>query len=386
VRIAVVHSYYSNRMPSGENIVVDLQVEALRRAGHVVHVVSRRQEEVEQSRGYSAVTAVRVATNRGPTPVDEIDRFDPDIIHVHNLFPNFGRTWAGRYSSRLVTTVHNYRPLCAASTLLRDGESCVLCPTRRNARAALKYRCFKGSLVATLPVALGMSFDRDPLLAAAARIITINDDMRAHYAAIGLPEDKIVTVPNFVPAAGPPGTHDGDEQGDFWLFVGRTTDEKGILPLVRDWPSGPRLKVVGGGPLDDELQRLARPTVELLGQRSPAEVRVLMATARGLLFPSLWPEGLPTVYLEAMAAGLPVMAGPRSIVGQLVRRDGTGTVLSGSIVQDIAEADAEFPTLSAHCREVYDRLYTEAAWERAMLSVYEGVLASPDSPLGGTRR
>ena len=59
-----------------------------------------------------------VATNRGPYPVDEIDRFDPDIVHVHNLFPNFGRSWASRYSSRLVTTIHNYRPLCAAATLL----------------------------------------------------------------------------------------------------------------------------------------------------------------------------------------------------------------------------------------------------------------------------
>src|SRR5574337_2103864 len=108
MRIAVVHSYYSNRVPSGENVIVDLQVEALRRAGHDVRVISRHQEDVERSRAYPVVTAVRVATNRGPSPVHEINRFDPDIVHVHNLFPNFGRRWAARLSSRLVTTVHNY--------------------------------------------------------------------------------------------------------------------------------------------------------------------------------------------------------------------------------------------------------------------------------------
>lgn len=377
MRIAVVHSYYSNRMPSGENVVVDLQVEALRRAGHDVRVISRHQEDVEKSRIYPAVTAIRVATNRGPRPIDEINQFDPDIVHVHNLFPNFGRSWASRYSSRLVTTVHNYRPLCAAATLLRDGESCTLCPERHSALAALKYRCFKGSLVATLPVAVGMRFDRDPLLAAAARIITINDDMRSRYAAMGLPEHKIVTVPNFVPAADSPGTHDGDEHGDFWLFVGRITHEKGILPLVRDWPNGPRLKVVGSGPLHDDLRRMARPTVELLGQRSPTEVRALMAAARGLFFPSIWPEGLPTVYLEALAAGLPVLAGARSIVSQLVERDGTGTVLSGSVADDIERADAEFPGLIAHCRNVYEKFYTEVAWVRATLGVYGDVMAAP---------
>lgn len=377
MRIAVVHSYYSNRMPSGENVVVDLQAEALRRAGHDVRVISVHQEKVEKSRIYPALTAVRVATNRGPRPTDEIDRFGPDIVHVHNLFPNFGRTWAAQYSTRLVTTIHNYRPLCAAATLLRDGVSCTLCPDRRSAIPSLRYRCFKDSVVATLPVAVGMRFDRDPLLAAAARIITITEDMQSRYAAIGLPEGKLVVVPNFVPAADSAGTHKGDEHGDFWLFVGRLSQEKGILQLVRDWPDGPRLKVVGSGPLDDDLRRMARPTVELLGRRPSAEVRALMAGARGLFFPSIWPEGLPTVYLEALAAGLPVVAGARSVVGQLVEHADTGIVMSGSVADDIDRADAEFPKLIAHCRNVYETHYTETAWVKATLNVYRDVLTAP---------
>lgn len=375
MRIAVVHSYYSNRVPSGENIVVDLQVDALRRAGHDVRVISRRQQDVENSKLYPLVTALGVAANRGPSPVAELDEFDPDIVHVHNLFPNFGRRWAERYGSRLVTTIHNYRPLCAASTLLRDGRSCTLCPDQHSVLPALKYRCFKDSVVATLPVAVGMKFEHDPLLAAAARIITINDDMRSRYAAIGLPDHKLVTVPNFAPAAPTMGTHGGDERGQFWLFVGRITHEKGILPLVRDWPDGPRLTVVGSGPLDEDLRRIAGPTVEILGQRSPSEVSALMAAARGLVFPSIWPEGLPTVYLEALATGLPVIAGERSIVGQLVERDGTGIVMSGSVAADIERADRGFPGLTAHCRNVFQRHYTEAAWLGAIQDVYGDVLA-----------
>lgn len=375
MRIAVVHSYYSNRVPSGENIVVDLQVDALRRAGHDVRVISRRQHDVENSKLYPVVTALGVAANRGPSPVDELDQFEPDIVHVHNLFPNYGRSWAARYSSRLVTTIHNYRPLCAASTLLRDGASCTLCPDQHSVRPALKHRCFKGSMVATLPVAVGMKFEHDPLLAAAARIITINDDMRSRYAAIGLPDHKLVTVPNFAPGAASRGTHGGDERGHFWLFVGRITDEKGILPLVRDWPDGPRLKVVGSGPLDEDLRRIAGPTVEILGQLSPAEVSALMAAARGLFFPSIWPEGLPTVYLEALATGLPVIAGERSIVARLVERDGTGIVMSGSVAADIDRANCDFPALTAHCRNVFQRYYTEAAWLGAMQDVYSDILA-----------
>jgi glycosyltransferase involved in cell wall biosynthesis len=374
LRIAVVHGYYSNRLPSGENVVVDLQAEALRQAGHDVRVMAKYQEHEEEASFYPARAALRVATNRGASPVREIDEFNPDIVHVHNLFPNFGRTWTRRYASRLVATLHNYRPICSAATLFRDGAPCTLCPDQHTSRHAVRYGCFRDSRVATVPLSLGMKFERDPLLASAARIITLNDDMRQHYAAVGVAPNKLVTVPNFVPPAARLGDHRGDEHGDYWLFVGRLSHDKGILPLVSSWPNGPRLKVVGSGPLDEEVTRAAGPTVEMVGQRPYTEVQAMLGAARGLFFPSLWPEGLPTIYLEAMAAGLPVVAWPPSIVGQLVAQDETGFVTSGSVADDIARADAEFPDLSVHCREVFERRYTEKAWVGAVESVYADVV------------
>lgn len=371
-------------MPSGENVVVNLQVEALRKAGHDVRVVAKYQEQEEAATFYPAVTALRVATNRGASPAGEIDEFDPEIVHVHNLFPNFGRTWARRYSSRLVATLHNYRPICSAASLFRDGAPCTLCPDHHSSIHAVRYGCFRDSKVATVPVSLGMRFERDPVLASAARIITLNDDMLRHYAAVGVTPSKLVTVPNFVPAAERLGDHRGDERGDFWLFVGRLSHDKGILPLVSAWPDGPRLKVVGSGPLEEDVARAAGPTVELVGQRPYAEVQALLGAARGLFFPSLWPEGLPTIYLEALASGLPVVAWPPSIVGQLVDRDGTGFVTSGSVADDLARADAEFPDLSAHCREIYERHYTESAWVAAAESVYADVVEGADGPPAGS--
>ncbi|MDP3894588.1 glycosyltransferase, partial [Nocardioides sp.] len=104
-----------------------------------------------------------------------------------------------------------------------------------------------------------------------------------------------------------------------------------------------------------------------------ARVRELMASARGLFFPSLWPEGLPTVYLEALAAGLPVVASPHSVVGGLVRSEGTGFVASGSVADDIERAEAEFPRMMAGCRAVYDARYTEAAWLAAVDDLYRSL-------------
>jgi glycosyltransferase involved in cell wall biosynthesis len=372
MRVAVVHSYYSSRQPSGENVVVDLQIEALRRAGHTVEVIARRTDDLEHTRTYPVTAALRVATGKGASPRERIEAFGPDVVHVHNLFPNFGRRWALRPGPPLVATLHNYRPMCPAGTLFRDGASCTLCPDDLDARPAVTYACYKDSKLATWPVARSTKFADDPLLTAADRIFTLNPDMLDRYAALGVPADKLVTLPNFVPDPGTTGPHDGG----YWLYVGRLSPEKGILQLLQQWPDGQRLKVAGAGPLEAVVAASAGRSVELLGQVTGARIRELLAGAKGLVFPSLWPEGLPTVYLEALAAGTPVLASPESVVGRLVAEQGTGLVHTGALRDDLTEADQVFPGLHERCRTTYSETYTEAAWVRAVEGHYRGVIAT----------
>lgn len=364
MRVAVVHSYYSRRQPSGENVVVDLQVAALRRAGHEVTLLQRRTDDLEQSRTYPLAAAGRVLSGWGADPLEEIDASGADVVHVHNLFPNYGRTWARRCRVPVVATMHNYRPVCPAGTLFRDGASCTLCPDSGTARPAVTHACYRDSRLATLPVAIGTRFADDPLLSAARWVITLNDDMAATYAGVGVLPERLVTVPNFVadPGAGP--------GGEGWLFVGRLSTEKGILQLVRRWPAGVPLRVVGSGPLEAEVAAAAGPGVELLGQLPQEEVRRLLAGADGLVFPSLWPEGLPTVYLEALSVGTPVLASPESVVGGLVTTQGTGRVMSVDLAGDLAAAAGAFPRLRERCRDVYAAHYTEAAWVRSVEDLY----------------
>lgn len=364
MRIAVVHSRYSSRVPSGENVVVDLQVEALRRAGHEVTLIQRRTDDLLQSRLYPVASAARVLTGRGADPLEEIRASGAEVVHVHNLFPNYGRTWVRRCPVPVVATLHNYRPLCPAGTLFRDGAVCTLCPDAGSARPAVTHSCYRDSKLATVPVAIGTRFADDPLLASARWVITLNDDMATTYAAAGVPRERLVTVPNFVADRGVgPG-------GEGWLYVGRLSTEKGILQLVRRWPEGIPLRVVGSGPLEAEVAAAAGPDVELLGQLSQDRVRDLLGRADGLVFPSLWPEGLPTVYLEALSAGTPTLASSESIVGELVAIQGTGRVMTDDLAGDLAAAADGFAGLRVRCREVYETHYTEDAWVKSMEGLY----------------
>src|SRR5919205_1422355 len=115
LRIALVHSFYGSTV-SGENAAVVAQADALRRAGHDVLLVAARTDELEGSRFYRLRAGLRVASGRGTSPLEALRAFEPDVVHVHNLFPNFSTNWLRAVDAFVVATVHNYRPMCAAGT------------------------------------------------------------------------------------------------------------------------------------------------------------------------------------------------------------------------------------------------------------------------------
>ncbi len=163
-----------------------------------------------------------------------------------------------------------------------------------------------------------------------------------------LPAAKLVVIPNAVnveaiteitPADLSELGFAGDDQ--LILFVGRLTDQKDPLKLlsafreiVNDFPHA-KLLFVGCGPLEADLRREAAALgerVRFAGQR--ADVPALMKSASCLALPSRW-EGMPNVVLEAMAAGLPVVATAAEGVAELLGTDGE----RGTIVHGWSEAD-----------------------------------------------
>ena len=102
-------------------------------------------------------------------------------------------------------------------------------------------------------------------------------------------------------------------------FVGRAIIDKGLLELVRSLPrvlahTPARLVVCGDGPALAQARMIAHQTgisqaVEFLGWQSPADVQHVLERAAVLVLPSVR-EGFPSVVLEAMAAGLPIITTP----------------------------------------------------------------------------
>ncbi len=98
-----------------------------------------------------------------------------------------------------------------------------------------------------------------------------------------------------------------DKPGEYYLAIGRMVDYKRFdLAVAACTKLGRRLKIIGGGPREKSLRRMAGPTVEFLGRVSDGELRENLAGCRALLFPG--EEDFGIVPVEAQSFGKPVIA------------------------------------------------------------------------------
>ena len=322
MRIAVIHSRYSSGSMSGENRVVEDEIDLLRSGAHTVSFYAPSVADNAHP--------VRLAANAiwSRTSVQEmrslIDQQRPEVVHLHALYPQLSPApirAAAELGVPVVATLHNFRLLCLPATLLRDGRICEDC-LGRQPWPGVVHACYRDSRPASAALATslalhraGGTFDRIDLFLAVSEFVK-----RKHVEA-GFHPDRIVVKPNF---AAPQARRRGP--GGAFLVLGRLSTEKGIDTLLRSW-DGPPLDIVGGGPERERLIQLAPSPVTFHEPVSAASVPELLARARAVLVPSRCYEGQPRVVLEAFAAGVPVLASRIGGLPELVEHSVNGLLV-----------------------------------------------------------
>jgi glycosyltransferase involved in cell wall biosynthesis len=395
MRVLLIHNRYRSARPSGENRVVDQESEELARAGHEVRRFEKDSDEIEHwSAAQKALLPVQVvwsrASHRELTAV--LRGYRPDVVHVHNTFPLVSDAvlYACRDASvPVVATMHNYKLVCAAGDLMRQGTVCHDCIQRLPVRGVV-HGCYRGSRAATVPLLMANVAHRKAWRSLVAAYIFISAAQRGLHLGLGLPARRVFVRHNMIPyQAIQPVPRE-----PLVAFIGRLDEAKGVRLLMAAWDhhlassrgQGLRLVIAGSGSLDREVAAwaTARPSVEMLGLIPPGQVRELAARARAVLVPSVWEEPFGLVVVEAMAAGTPVIASGHGAFTELVTpgvdgvlfRPGDPAALAQAVA-DVAADPEKYEGYGRRARDNYEQRFNPEHSLKQLIEIYSFAITSP---------
>lgn len=326
MRVLLVHNRY--RSVGGEERHIDLLEEWLPRTG-----VDVRRFEVLSPTAATLLDRVRLGVTLAYRPAggrllhEVLRRERPDVVHFHNLFPLLTPSAireARVHGARTVLTIHNYRFACPAGTLLRNGrihEDCIegsslLCGLR-NARG-----------VWAESIAYGIALELQRRLRLLHRwvdsYIAPSHFVATMLARAGYPPARIHTIYHGTPVADAPSP-----DGNYGLYAGRLSPEKGIVTLLaasRLAPTVPLL-IVGAGPLTHRVLASAGQHITFVGPVNAQRVAELRQGALFALMPSECFEGQPFGALESMAVGTPLIASSLGGLAEITRDGITGVLV-----------------------------------------------------------
>jgi len=269
---------------------------ALVQRGHAVHAVSSRFDPGQHE--FEVIDGVRLRRVRWiafrparfllfPFGLARIFfglRRDLDLVHVHNV------SWFGAF----VTLLAKALGLPVITKLPNSGDFGI---------PGMRRRPF-GSL-------------RIALLKHSDAIIAMTPESVAELESIEYPTARVLKVTNGIPLVAATSSASHSSETVSAVYVGRLSPEKGLPDLLRAWArvrahaTRPiKLSVIGDGPQEAELQALTArldlgQTVEFCGYRG--DVSAELAKADVFVLPS-YAEGNSNAILEAMSAGLPIVA------------------------------------------------------------------------------
>lgn len=345
MRILQVHNRYRSDQPSGENLVVDQEAGLLRNAGHEVCLYQRQSDSIaEFSAGKRAQMPLRISWSETDrlAILRTIRKFNPEIVHVHNVFPLISPSIlvaCTALSVPVVATLHNYRLFCASGNLLRDGKPCLVCLDHSPVNGII-HSCYRNSRVATIPLSLSIGIHRKLGTWAkhVGRFIVMSEFARRLFSESGMPSDRIVVKPHFVPD--PENTRMGP--GKYSLYLGRLSSEKGVDLLIDSWrPEFGPLRIVGDGEERRRLELQAAPlksTIRFEGMLNRDSAMKTLLQARMVVMPSRCFETFGLAAVEAQAHGVPVVVSDVGVLPETINEGESGLRFKSGNQQSLTDA------------------------------------------------
>jgi glycosyltransferase involved in cell wall biosynthesis len=269
----------------------------------------------------------------------------PDVAHLHNIYHQLSPSILKVLKEKKVPTVqtiHDYGYLSPSYGLFDHNVVCERVKPHRYF-AAVRHRCVKNSVAASLLDAMAMSYHYRAGLdeRLVGRLISPSVFVRNKFAEWGRDISRMRVVPHFIHA----DAYEPDyAPGSDIVYVGRLSDEKGIGVLVAAMGRlpGERLRIYGTGPMEARLKKYCAdmkvPNVQFMGKVTPSDALMAVASARFVVVPSLFYEPFGLAALESLAMGKAVIASTIGALPELITDRVNGLLVPPGDVDALADA------------------------------------------------
>ena len=382
MRIFIIHNLYQHR--GGEDVVFENETRLLSAAHEVKTFTVQNQKGKTGLRQFFSY-----CWNRGIASdiLQEIQSFQPDVIHLHNLHYVLGPYLIRKISKAgypIVMTLHNYRLICPSATLFYNGALFTDSIRQDFPWQAVRLKVLDGSFIKTIYTAFIYYLHRKiGTFESVDRFIVLSQFAKNNFlkSKLGLAAEKFIVKPNFV---SPPALQ-VKKTDSYFIYIGRLSEEKGIIPLLKSLANTEfRLKVFGSGPQQDLACELIKhhSNLEYGGFLPQEELLIQLAGAEALIVPSICYEGMPMTILDAFALGIPVIASQIGILAEMVVPLSTGALYNpfdpASIRKTLTDwqllEDEKKDAISKNCRDEFRNKYTPEINNSLLEAIYHQVI------------
>ena len=259
-------------------------------------------------------------------------RFFPiDIAHIHNIYGRLTTSvldCLNEFRIPTVMTLHDYKTICPNYKMMHHEKICEDCKPHRYFQAILN-KCHKDSYIASAIYSLETYFNYyfKKYLKNINFFISPSKFLKTKLIDYDFPSDRIVYIPNFIALSEFKPNY---SPGDYFLYIGRLSSEKGIVNLINAFKSidkhSVKLKIVGEGPLEHELKQISGSDarIEFMGHLCGSNLSDITRNSLAVVVPSQWYENAPLSILESMAYGKPVIGSNIGGIPEMIESGNTG--------------------------------------------------------------
>lgn len=315
----------------------------------------------------------------------------PDVAHIHLMFNSLSVSILPilkKYNIPTVMSVHDYRLLCPAYTFT-DGKRnfCERC------RAGHYYNCVthlcsKRNFINSLMLCLDSYFRTKyfpPINYINKFLFVSKFSMNKHIQI----EKKFSNISTYLYNFTPSVKDYCEIKGDYILFLGRISEEKGIVTLLNAMKEIPniKLKLAGVGPLLEKLQANCSTNTEFIGFQQGEKLQELIHNASFVVVPSECYENNPMTIIESYAIGTPVIGSNLGGIPEIILENKTGYTfepkssesLKNTIIKACSISQDEYYKMSKAAKQFAYENFSEENYYQKLILNYQSLVSTKKS-------